>query len=367
VNEMFLVKLNKMDNRIKPNVKSFTFTEQFIASIVKKLLSIVLICILVSCQKQEKPSIAFYYWKTIFKLSQPEKDALSRNHVNKIYLRYFDVAVNPKTNEAFPVGVIQFKDSVPGLTIVPVVYIENAAMLNSSVDIKDLAHKISGLVIQISHKKKISIQEIQLDCDWTLNSRDRYLNFVAEFRKQSPNVLLSATIRLHQVKYFDKTKIPKVDKAVLMYYNMGKIEVNKRNSIYDKEVADKYLSSFKKYPLSLDVALPIYSWGIHIRNGRVIGLKSKISEQELRKDTNFVNMQHYFFKAKTGNYKHGIYYKKDDFVKLEAVSESDLTEMASDLKGNLKQNPKEIIIYDLDEFNLNNYDKDIFAKISDQF
>jgi hypothetical protein len=320
-----------------------------------------------SCQKQEKPAIAFYYWKTNFKLSPIEKNTLSQNNIKKIYLRYFDVAVNPKDNAPFPVGVIHFRDSIEGFAIVPVIYIKNEVMLNTATDSKDLSSKITKLIGQINDKKSISIREIQIDCDWTLNSREHYLNFINEFKKANPGIILSATIRLHQVKYFDQTKIPNVDKGVLMYYNMGKIAPGKRNSIYDKTIADKYLSSLNKYSLPLDVALPIYSWGIKIRNGRVIGLKSKINEQEIRKDTNFVMMKHHFFRAKNGNYKHGIYYKKDDYLKLEAVSEDDLLEMAADLKNNLKQNPKEIIIYDLDEFNLNNYEKDIFAKIGNSF
>jgi hypothetical protein len=334
---------------------------------LKKLLPILLIALMFSCQKQEKPAIAFYYWKTIFKLSPLEKSALSQNKVKKIYLRYFDVAINPKTNIPFPVGVIHFGDSTKGFTIVPVIYIKNEVMLNTTVNVKDLSSKISGLVAQINRKKNISIKEIQIDCDWTLNSRENYLNFIDDFKKANPGIILSATIRLHQVKYFDQTKIPNVDKGVLMYYNMGKIASDKRNSIYDKATADQYLNSFRKYSLPLDVALPIYSWGIKIRNGRVIGLKSKINVQEMKKDTNFVMMRHRFFRAKNGNYKHGIYYKKDDYLKLEAVSENDLLEMAADLKANLKQEPKEIIIYDLDEFNLNNYEKDIFSKISNSF
>lgn len=311
--------------------------------------------------------MAFYYWKTVFKLSAIEKNILSQNNIKKIYLRYFDVALNPKTNLPFPDAVILFQEPTTGLTIVPVVYIKNEVMLNEAMDNKDLVSKISSLIRQINKKKQISIKEIQIDCDWTLTSRDNYLDFITEFRKANPSTILSATIRLHQVKYFNDTKVPQVDKGVLMYYNMGKIATGNSNSIYDQEVAKKYLKSLKKYPLTLDVALPIYSWGIQIRNNRVIGLKSKISEREVRKDTNFVAMNNHFFKAKNGNYSHGIYYKKDDIIKFEAVSEADLKEILTDLKDNLKERPKEIILYDLDELNLNNYEKDIFTKISTGF
>ena len=87
----------------------------------------------------------------------------------------------------------------------------------------------------------------------------------------------------------------------------------------------------------------------------------------MKKDSNFVMSKNHFFKVKNSNYKHSIYYKKNDFLKIESISENDLTQMVTDLKDNLKQEPKEIILYDLDEFNLNNYEKDIFSKISDCF
>ena len=155
-----------------------------------------------------------------------------------------------------------------------------------NLDIEDLAQKTIRLVEEINAKNKINCQEIQIDCDWTLKSKDNYLKFIERFKKLSQKKL-SATIRLHQVKYFKKTKIPNVDSGVLMYYNMGTIAPDSLNSIYNKKIAEKYLKSLKKYPLHLDFALPIYSWAVHIRNQKVIGLRSKINVRELKKDANF--------------------------------------------------------------------------------
>ena len=73
------------------------------------------------------------------------------------------------------------------------------------------------------------------------------------------------------------------------------------------------------------------------------------------------------FKAKNPCFKGGTYYKTDDILKFESISEEDLLEMTDDLKENLKQNPNEIIFYDLDEFNTQQYENDIFTKISNRF
>lgn len=319
-----------------------------------------------SCSQEDQPVIAFYYWRTIFKLSPIERETLEYNKVNKLYIRYFDVDINEKTNEVFPLGPIHFNDLPTKFSVVPVIYIKNRVMLSKSLNIADLVKKINDYIFQINNKNAISIQEIQIDCDWTLASKDTYLKFI-DFFKKSNKTLLSATIRLHQVKYFEKTKIPNVDKGVLMYYNMGKIAPDSLNSIYDKNLAEKYLKSFKKYPLKLNVALPIFSWAVHIRNGRVIGLKNKIDSNDLKSDENFEEKSSNIFQVVNSNYKNSTFYKKDDILKLEAVSPENLLEMASDIKEHFTHNPEEIIFYDLDQFNIRQYEKDIFTKVSASF
>ena len=222
------------------------------------------------------------------------------------------------------------------------------------------------MVEEINAKNKIVSQEIQIDCDWTLESKGNYLKFIERFKKLS-HKKLSATIRLHQVKYFKKTKIPNVDSGVLMYYNMGSIAPDAKNSIYSSKIAEKYLKSLKKYPLHLDFALPIYSWGVHIRDGKVIGLRSKLNVSELKKDKNFEQIDAIFFKVKKSNYKNGVFYEENDKLKIEAISAEDLKEMAQELDENLAQTPNEIIFYDLDEFNINTYEKNIFKQVVSYF
>ena len=334
---------------------------------IKKIVFLLIpLFIFNSCTEGQKPTVSFYYWKTIFKLSSSEKTILKENKVSKLYIRYFDIDVNSKTNEAFPVAPIHFTEKPTPFSIVPVVYIKNNVMLNKSVNISELVTNTSDYIQQINTKNNITIQEIQIDCDWTLASKERFLEFIEQFKK-SNKTLLSATIRLHQVKYFEKTKIPNVDKGVLMYYNMGKIGPNALNSIYDKNVAKNYLKSLKKYPLKLNVALPIFSWAVHTRNGAVIGLKNKINSVDLKNDPNFVQKGENYFQVVNNNYKNSTFYKKNDFLKIEAVSPDKLVEMAHDLHNNLAKNPEEIIFYDLDAFNIQQYEKGVFKKISASF
>ncbi|CAM3941270.1 hypothetical protein FLWE109334_01195 [Flavobacterium weaverense] len=325
----------------------------------------ILVLLTFSCAKREVPFVSFYYWKTIFKLSEVEKATLKNNDVQKIYVRYFDIDLDSK-KQAFPLSPIHFETEIDGYTIVPVIYVKNKVMLNNELNVQELAKKTFDYLQQINNKNKIEVQEIQIDCDWTLASRDSYLKFIESFKRISGKTL-SATIRLHQIKYYTKTKIPNVSRGVLMYYNMGTIAVDSLNSIYDRNIANRYIQSLQNYPLEIDIALPIYSWAIHSRDGRVIGLRSKINVGDFKKDSNFVYQQNKYFKVMHSNYKKGTFYKSNDILKLESISQKDLFEMASDLKSNLKQSPKEIIFYDLDEINIKNYEKDIFKQVTTRF
>jgi hypothetical protein len=330
-----------------------------------KKVTIFLIFLFISCINQEKPAISFYYWKTIFKLSTSEKTTLTENKVSKIYIRYFDISLD-KNEQPFPETPIHFEQKPTNLEIIPVIYIKNQVFLSKNLDISDLATKTNNYINQINSKNKIEIHEIQIDCDWTLNSKDNYLKFIEVF-KQKSGKKLSATIRLHQIKYFRQTKIPNVDNGVLMYYNMGKIASDSLNSIYERKIADRYLQSLKNYPLPINVALPIYSWAIHIRENKVLGLKNKLVVSEIKKDTNFVRISKIYFKIKHNNYKNGTFYKKNDLLKFETITENDLLEMAIDLKQNLKEVPTEIIFYDLDDININHYEKNFFTQVSSRF
>jgi hypothetical protein len=330
--------------------------------LIKRFCLGLLFFLLFSCGKNEKPTVAFYYWKTIFKLSETEKEVLRDNNVSKLYIRYFDIGLHPLTKEPIPVSPVRFQDSANKFEIVPVVFIQNKVMLQPNLNIESLAQKTARLVEEINATNNINCQQIQIDCDWTLKSKENYLKFIERFKKLSQKKL-SATIRLHQVKYFKKTKIPNVDSGVLMYYNMGTIANDSLNSIYSKKISDKYLASLKKYPLHLDFALPIYSWAVHIRNQKVMGLRSKLNIKELKKDPNFEQLSDIFFKVKQSIYKNGVFYEENDLLKIETISSEDLQEMANDLKDNLHQTPREIIFYDLDEFNIKNYEKNIFEQV----
>ncbi len=327
---------------------------------MKKIwLLMLLVTLLAACStKTEKINTAFYFWRTTFSLTETEQQYLKNLEVKKLYIRYFDVGL--QNNEAIPVAPIVFNVKPLGYSVVPVIYIKNEVFLqNGAAD--SLAVKVYSYIQQINKSANVSVNEMQFDCDWSLKSKQNYFQFLEEFKKLHPN--LSATIRLHQIKYPEKTGIPDVDKGVLMYYNMGVINAGEDNSIYSQKIARNYINSLKNYNLPLNIALPVFSWGVHIRNNQVTNLIGGLRVNDLAGDQ-FEKIRENQFKVVKDIVFKGRYLAKDDEIKIEAISANQLKEMMHDIKKNSKHKPNEIIFYDLNENNLKAYEKEDFKTVS---
>ena len=87
-----------------------------------------LVTLLVACSaKTEKINTAFYFWRTTFSLTETEQQYLKDLDVKKLYIRYFDVAL--QNNQAIPVAPVVFNQKPEGYNVVPVVYIKNEVFL----------------------------------------------------------------------------------------------------------------------------------------------------------------------------------------------------------------------------------------------
>ncbi|MBB1149392.1 MULTISPECIES: hypothetical protein [unclassified Myroides] len=330
---------------------------------MKKILVGMLLMLVVSCVNSSPKSdskLSFYYWKTSFALDQIERETLQNLAVTKLYIRYFDVGL--KNGTAVPITPIVFKESVPQLEVVPVIYLKNEVVLYDKLDVKKLASQLVDFVQQINEHNNIDSQEIQLDCDWSLTSKDRFFALIEQLRKET-EMKISATIRLHQVKYAAKTGVPPVDRGVLMYYNMGRIASDSLNSIYDRNIAQKYNSGLKDYPLSLAYALPIYSWVVHSRNDQVVRLVSRLRVADLKEQSALEQLTDHEFVVKQEASMFGFVFQKGDRLKVENTTASQLKEMTTDLYRASGKCPTEIILYDLNSKNIKYYDQEIFKEM----
>lgn len=316
-----------------------------------------------SCKEKNKPTVSFYCWKTNVELTGIESEVLHNNAVSKLYIRYFDVDKEPGETIARPVASVQLGDAVKKYAVIPVVFIKKRVFEDiDSGNIELLAKNIHSLIEQVNQSKQLSHTEVQFDCDWTESTKEEYFSFLRHYKKLSGKNI-SATIRLHQVKYCQRTGIPPVGRGVLMYYNMGEINPGNQNSVYDKTIAAKYNSSLAHYPLLLDVALPIFAWGQQIREGRVIGLLNKVNESHFVNNSNFIFTGNNRLQTVHACFKAGYYFREKDEVKIEAVNEAELLDMTKEINKYLEFSPHTIIFYDLDSINMVRYEKGIYKKV----
>ncbi|WP_323591869.1 hypothetical protein [Aliarcobacter butzleri] len=276
--------------------------------------------------------ISFYSWENSFE---------EQNINEKLYIKVLDVNFSTKL-ELLKTNI---KD-VPK-NFIPVIYITNETMKNVDYSL------VSKAILETL--KNYKFDEIQIDCDWSLSTRSNYFNLLEDL-KEKLNKKISATIRLHQIKYYTKTGIPPVDYGVLMYYNMSNIgDFNTKNSILDNEIAKKYHYNFDTYPLKLKLALPLYSQAIQFREEKAISLFEGVEEKDFNND--FEKLENNRYKVLNSHYFKGRYIYKDDIFRLENSNEQDIKIALKDFLDLSKNRYDEVIFYTLkykNKYDLNN-------------
>ena len=240
-----------------------------------------------NCCPDMQDENAVYYWRTEWRLDSLEQGFLDSYHIYKVYCRYFDVVIDgPDTEEPHPNATISFIDTVPtDLEIIPTVYITEACMHQPH---EGIAEKLVKRIVQMNETHDVmGVTEIQIDCDYTLQSRQTYYDFLEEVRRVAAlhQLRLSTTIRLHQLSM----PAPPVDYGVLMIYNTGDPKkFEERNPILDLRDVQPYLRYLDDYQLPLAAAYPVYEWvrtisGVHITHeveaDEILNVKSAVEAE----------------------------------------------------------------------------------------
>ena len=331
-----------------------------------------LFLLVVGCYPKEKTiESSFYHWQQQFDLTTLEQDYLRDLKTKKLYVRFFDVTWNEATNRPQPVSTIHFKDSFPkGLKIIPTIYITNQTIgACNEPQILQLAQQLYKKIQNITTSYQLpTIQEIQIDCDWSLSTKDKFFKLLEALQTEDANLVLSATIRLHQVKFYKKTGIPPVQRGMLMFYNMGDLQrADTKNSILDLKTAKQYLVNFDEYDLPLDVALPLFRWGVLKRRGRVVKLINHLDFKDLQDTINYSPISNTTFQVKTSHYLKGYYLYPNHEIRIENVQLEELQATVDLLKKEIQNQSICITYYHLDEAVLAHYTKQDLIQIEERF
>ncbi len=263
-----------------------------------------------SCQESQQPvQPAFFHWKNRLALAPSETALLDSLECQTLYVKFLDIAKDAD-GVIRPYSLLAVGDTagLAGRTIIPSVFITNNVFQQISEEKLDwLAQKTATAIVNIMEQFPQSTNqpanqstsqpinqstEIQFDCDWSESTRGAFFSFLKKIRPLLPSgTRLSATIRLHQYKFPDRTGVPPADRGLLMLYNTGDIhDPDETNSIFQAAAAEKYLHGAPpKYTLPLDLALPAFSWALIYRDGelwKIIPNAEKSTQNSKFKDQN---------------------------------------------------------------------------------
>ncbi len=327
------------------------------------------ICLSSCNEKREDRQIerSFYYWKSVLSLTDFEKQRLDSLKVKTIYLKFFDVDWNESAKGPVPVAKLTVNEtSIASLrsagtnnfkcNIIPVIFITNECI--SKIDTSQIAvlgNNIADLTFKlISGNAFNDILEIQFDCDWTASTKEKYFDLIKQFKKRFVKTPLSATIRLHQIKFINKTGIPPVDRGLLMCYNMGNLkDPATKNSILQTTELKKYIGNLSSYPLPLDIALPLFNWKVLYRNNIYTGLIQNLPQAVFQNS----------FSKRTGNrYEilkdtllEGHALKKGDILRDEQSDIKEILAAAHEIGRHIKNTRLRVSLYHLDSLILSKY------------
>jgi hypothetical protein len=312
----------------------------------------------VSCSDidSRNKKINFYYWKTNASLNDVYKKTIESLHTQKIYLHYFDVEKKGISNRIIPTYVLKkVSKSFKKFEIVPVIYITNAVFKSTSFSSEKLSNRIEKLINQISQKHfNKKIKTIQIDCDWSQTTKNAYFDLL---EKMKANFDINVTIRLHQIKFQNKTGIPPVKNGTLMLYNMGDLKNRKQNSIIQSNIVKQYVNDQTKYPLNLNLGLPLFSQTIVFNEQDKIKIIKNTEPNILEKDQHFKKIDTINFEVVQDTLYKGFFLSKGYNLKLEKYNQDEIINSYNIIKKSQLQ-IDEIIFYHLDEKILQNVDID---------
>ncbi len=313
---------------------------------------------------------AFYYWRALFQLSAEQRRAVRELGVARIYLHLFDVGWSEREAEPETIAPVTFapgERAPDGIEIVPVVFVANQVFKQlPRAESAAFARRVWDQVRARAERLGFDPREVQLDCDWTETTRDPFFAFVAALRElaRADRVALSATIRLHQVKYRERTGVPPVDRGMLMFYNMGRFSAASGDrAIFDPEAAGRYLGRVADYPLPLDVALPIWAWVLHVRDGGVHDLLQSADPAELETLPFLARIGRDRYRATRNAFWRGSLLREGDELKVEAIGPNEALTAARMIAPRLAAQSRTVSLFDLSERNVTRHGLDALAQV----
>lgn len=298
----------------------------------------------------------------VFQPSKEEKVLMERHRINRLYLRFFDVSVNPETGEAVPIATTVFRSKTDeAYEVVPVVFItlEGLKQMMAS-DLGIYAGKIVTRVCQMVRVNGVrNVREVQVDCDWTVSTEKGYFELLKAMRRllKREEWRISATIRFWQLR----REVPPVDRGVLMCYNTGEVlNSATNNSIVDLKDVQPYLKDLPSYALPLDVAYPTFGWTVWFRDSQFKALLrgmdwSDTTLYRQEKKNTYQVLKDHFIVGKCLQAGDILRCEVSDYAAVRAVKQAVEERLRERSESFTRERSAEVVLYHWDESNLKKY------------
>ncbi len=304
-------------------------------------------------------NISFYHWKSNYQMDNDVRNYMRGLNCQKIYLHLFDVVKEGEISR--PINIFKVTDSLKNdssIHFVPVIFITNEVFSNTdTAKINGLTHRLKYFtdnMIRHSNINKNTIDEIQFDCDWTPSTKENYFTFLKYVKNLYPDVKISSTIRLHQIKDMKETGIPPVDKGYLMCYATSNANDGMdSNSILNIDLLKNYTENLNDYPIDLDYALPLFSWGIVSNKKSQIKLINGLTHNDLD-SVRFKRISENRYKVCEDCFINGLYINKGYTIEIEQITPTLLRNTIEYLDNKI-QKDYNIVYYHLSKGFLNRY------------
>ncbi len=355
-----------------------------------RIVYLLIFCLsFISCKAEdyrtEYEQNSFCYWKASFSFYSGDKELWKESNANHMYVRYFDVGWDVVTREAKPMGTLRAYSTLPTANFTPSVFITNDVFRNAKKSALDtLCIRIKNRIGKVDDDFRARIEtkrrydetmtdtffrynEILIDCDWTEGTKKNFFYFIEKLKNMIPEKHITLTLRLWQYKNQKNSGIPPVDRVLLMCYNVesaNKYEVD--NSIATLDNIKKYVSGVS-YPLKVDIALPLFNWGIIFRDKEFKGIIGNVSLKDYMDNPDYEQLGNNRFQLKNEMIIGSFFARPGDEIRVEMLSREELKELAAYLQKEVKQDKySRITFFSWDSKYINNYDaneiKNIFTR-----
>ena len=298
---------------------------------------------MISCTDSLPHKVDFYHWKTTYEVGTIAKEYMGKLQSENIYLHVFDVV--KRNGEIIPEAkLVPFeRDTTLTQNFVPTVFITHSVFGNYNDDYEVLADRILSLTNQVFYSNGLSpYQELQIDYDWTKMTKDNYFKFLQILSGKAENqyhpAKITCTIRLHQIKDVRDMGVPPVSKGYLMCYaTSNPTDGMNSNSILDVELLKSYTQHLEAYPIELDYALPLFSWGVVTNHLGKTKLVNGLSSADMSTDA-FKKIGENKYEVVEDGFVHNLYLNKGFTIEIEEITPKLLGKAKSYLDEKLKGN-----------------------------